>query len=112
MPNFDKKTYIVCFLIIFCVILYFLINYQVKSTLHSELKKISDKKKKRQKLAQIRQTKLMEMRQGHEEERNMPDMDSYVDPAEKYVDDNNDDGYDRQQRLNKDDMMMRDIRNT
>ena len=107
MPNFgDKKVYVISAVIVLLVIMYFLINYQVKDTLHRELRKLSDRKKKKQKTLLMNQKRLMHTR----DDENQNDMDSYQDPAERHNEDNeNDEYYDKHERLSKNDMGMRDF---
>ncbi len=112
----DNKAYICIALIVVVVIFYYLIDYQIKSTLRNEIKKIQTKKHKKDKIQKIRQQRAMrEMEMRNE---NQHDMDSYVDPAEKYRDDQqheHDHGHDHEHfhqdraRLSKDDILMRDL---
>ena len=106
MPIFggDKKVYVISAVIVLFVVVYFLINYQVKETLHRELRKLSDRKKKKERSLLMKQRKMMQMR---DENRN--DMDSYQDPAEGYNENNDNNEHYDNQRLSKDDMLMRDF---
>ena len=92
-------------LVLFIVIIYFLINYQVKSTLRNEFQKMHMKKQKRLKQEKVRQQRRA---QEMETKQTFGDIDSYIDPlvAENEGHHNNE-HFD--QRLSQDDMLMRDI---
>lgn len=122
----DNKVYITVALFVIIVIVYYLIDYQIKNTLFSELRKIGEKKTKKIKLQKIKQQKIaqkMKMKQQYSEEHNdqenqqQYDMDSYIDPATKYTRHEEEDGDEeqemrnrmQQERLSKDNIYMRDI---
>jgi len=109
----DNKVYLFCLLAVILVILYFFVTYQTKQVLKHELKKMSEKKHKKQKLLQMRQQKLMQMRQMQEKRQHNHDMDSYIDPSERYgmqreEEEHHEGGYERA-RLSKDDILQRDF---
>lgn len=111
----DNKIYFACLLIVVLVGLYFFVSYQAKQVLKHELKKMAEKKHKKQKLLQMKQHRLMQMRQMQEERQHNHDMDSYIDPSERYNEQDDEDqhranggGYERA-RLSKDDILMRDL---
>jgi hypothetical protein len=107
----DNKTYICIAVLVILVALYYLIDYQIKSTLKNEFKRIQNKKHKKDKLQKIRQQRLMrdmEMRRDVDQH----DMDSYVDPAEEQRhehDDEHEHFHHERARLSKDDILMRDL---
>lgn len=97
----NNKIYLLIGAVIVLLLLYFLLDYQIKLTLKNEMKKISDKKKqihKKNKLKQIRMQMKSEQQDG---------VDSYIDPAENYREEEMDE---RPKRLERDDMLIRDIR--
>jgi hypothetical protein len=109
----DNKVYIIGAVLIIIIIMYYLIDYQIRTTLWNELKKIGDKKNKKLKIQKIKQQKMAQMKQRYVEEQDQEpqyDMDSYVDPAAKYVrHDEEDDDQMPQERLSKDNIYMRDL---
>lgn len=133
MQIFDKLNnniiYVVCIIIISLIGLYFLLVWQIRENVRDELKQIMNNRNKKRKILKSKQQKLLQIR-IKEEEKNMindhsqdmnqfvqNDIDSYIDPAEGYQNDNqNDNEYDQRMssgysgnRLSKDDIMMRDI---
>jgi hypothetical protein len=107
----NTKLFVPIVMIIFLVALYYFINYKVKSVLKHELKKMGEKKNKKLKDMNEKKQKLMESdmrKQKNERHQQQMDMDSYIDPAQLY--DNNE--LDMQQpkhRLSKNDILMRDL---
>lgn len=113
----NNLIYLGCFIVMALVGLYFLMLWLIRETVKDELKKIQLKRNKKRKLLEEKQRKMFELqkiRQINNENINN-DMDSYIDPAEGYNEDNNQDeddlhdtGYSGN-RLNKNDINMRDI---
>ena len=106
----NTKVFVPIVVIIFLVGLYYFINYRIKSVLKHELKKMSEKKQKKQKDMNEKKKKIMEVEmRKHKNERHQQqmDMDSYIDPAQLY--DNNELEMQPKQRLSKNDILMRDL---
>lgn len=107
----DPKIMIGLAVILYSVVLYFYLNYQIGATLKLELAKA--KKHKQLKLAKQqqllkRQQYLQSRHGGHDAQ------DSYYDPAEDGgiqddQDDDQDDNMMGNQRLTKDNVLMRDM---
>lgn len=102
-------------ILIFSVVIYFYINYQIRATLKTELTRM--KKHKQIKLAKQAQ---IEKRRQYMQERmgGNGDQDSYYDPAEdegvQNMNDEEDDDHNENiqggnQRLTKDNILMRDM---
>jgi len=116
MNNFleDPKILFGLAILIFSVVIYFYINYQIGVTVKAELLRIKKHKQlKLAKHAQLKRMQNMKSRMGDK-----MDQDSYFDPAddEGIQDENNDDDYDqddmhndRSTRLTKDNILMRDM---
>lgn len=104
MNFLDDPKIILGFIMIFFVITYFYINYQVNISIKSELMRI---KKHKYLKARHQQKKQQHIQKS--------DMDSYYDPAEDDgmrddVDDYQGDvRHEREERLTKDNILMRDM---
>jgi hypothetical protein len=116
----DNKTYIICITIAIIIIVYFLIDYQIKNTLIKELQRIRGEKHKKIKIQRIKQQRMQKKTHTEQpkkntvEKFNQHDMDSYVDPAEKNIDREYGDEDDRNgfnEKLSKDNIYMRDMLN-
>lgn len=108
----NNKVYIICIILITIIVLYYFIDYKVKTTLKNELKKMGERKYKKIKLQKLNE---QQMQQQHNENI-QHDIDSYIDPAERYVrnenaENNNENNYEKHEsrRLSKDDILMRDL---
>jgi FtsZ-interacting cell division protein ZipA len=119
----NNLVYISCFVVVAIVGLYFLIVWLTRETVKDELKKINLRRSKKKKIVQEKQKELQEIqrrryeREQQNENPQQNDIDSYIDPAENYEqqepreDDRmqgNQGGYSGN-RLDKNDIMMRDI---
>ena len=105
----NNKVYAGIISVVIVIILYYLIDYQIKSTLKQEIKKMQIKKYKRAKHAKMIKNKknASSARRVEETEQQMDqqgDIDSYMDPAEGY-----DDNAGNNEKLTKDNMLMRDL---
>ena len=99
----ENKIYVGLGVLVFCAVLYYFINYQISSTLKYELHKLRKQKYLKN---QMMQRKYM---QQHDREQ---DVDSYDDPAEEceYEEEEDDSSNARgSSRLNKDNVLMRDM---
>lgn len=119
----NNLVYISCFVVVAIVGLYFLIVWLTRETVKDELKKINLRRGKKKKIVQDKQKELQEIqrrryeREQQNENPQQNDIDSYIDPAENY-EQQEPRGDDRMQgnqggysgnRLDKNDIMMRDI---
>lgn len=111
----DNRIYLLFLLVGISVILYFFVTYQAKQVLKHELKKMSEKKQKKQKLLHMKQQRLMKMRHMQENTQCNRDMDSYIDPNERFGMNDDDEQYldhndqHERARLSRDDIMQRDL---
>lgn len=114
MNNFlnDPKIMAGLAMLVFSVVIYFYINYQVGITLKSELVKM----KKQKQLKMAKQAQMLKRQQYIQSKMGRSEQDSYYDPAEDGgMRDNNeeDDQEDMHQgggqRLTKDNILMRDM---
>lgn len=111
----DNKAYIFILALVILVACYYLVDYQIKSTLRNELKSMHHKKQKKMKLHQIKQQRLAQMMES-QRNREQHEMDSYVDPAEEQQHDHIEHAEHEHEhfhrdnsRLSKDDILMRDL---
>lgn len=117
----NNLAYVICFALVVLVGSYFGIVWLTRETVRDELKLIQQRRnKKRKQLYEKHQKELEYQRrkQQHENQRERPqsDMDSYVDPAERYNGEQEDEEDNRHHpsgysgtRLDKNDISMRDI---
>jgi hypothetical protein len=107
----DPKMMIGLGVIVFSVLIYFYVNYQVNIAIKAEFSKM--KKQKQLKIA--KQAQLQKRQQRMQERMGRNDQDSYYDPAEENIgeqqEEDNEDmiGQNREDRLTKDNILMRDM---
>lgn len=100
----DKKKLSIygLILVIFIIAIYYLHLYQIKMLIHQEFKKIikNNKKQKKHKPKQCKQIK------DTNEDFIQDDKDSYIEPNDTIIDNDNNDN-----KLNENNVMMRDLMN-
>lgn len=109
----DPKIMAGLAVLIFSVVIYFYINYQVSATLKVELARM----KKQKQLKMAKQAQMLKRQQYVQSRMGRSEQDSYYDPAEDGgmqggEDDEEDQGNMHQgsgQRLTKDNILMRDM---
>lgn len=117
MNNFlnDPKIVACLAMLVFSVVIYFYINYQVTTTVRLELARV----KKHEKMKLAKQAQLARRQQYVQSKMGRSDQDSYYDPAEdggmrddrdvEYEEDNEDMHQGGEKRLTKDNILMRDM---
>lgn len=108
----DPKIMAGLAMLIFSVVIYFYINYQVSATLKVELARM----KKQKQLKMAKQAQMLKRQQYVQSRMGRSDQDSYYDPAEdagmqggEDEDDQGDMHQSSGQRLTKDNILMRDM---
>jgi ABC-type nickel/cobalt efflux system permease component RcnA len=108
----DNKAYIFILALVILVACYYLVDYQIKSTLRHELKSMHHKKQKKMKLHKIKQQRMAQMMES-QKNREQHELDSYIDPAEEQQYENEQRNREHlhhdNSRLPKDDILMRDL---
>ena len=96
------------------IIMYYLIDYQIRLTIKDELRSMRERKYKKMKMLKNNKAKSVEKDTYSKNEEpshdmNQADMDSYMDPLQNQGDDFDNHVQHNQKRISKNDIMMRNF---